>query len=238
LIEVLENHSHEIQPLLATPWPERQRELQRQRELEEQQRKKREEAERITSIKQQRISEGVCMMCGKSLGFWEKTFAKTQHRGCDQFLSIDDGPHEEVEGTESKDATVADEKERHGVVLTIRSRNGGIVYTLSANQIGPSGTLGGAHLNGCDLRVAELPHADLAETDFERANLAGANLRGANLYRANLLGANLASSDLRDADLREAGLAGATFDGAHYSKDTLWPIGFDVKRHGRGAVLK
>jgi hypothetical protein len=43
-IKVLENHSHEIETIVTTPWPKRQQELQRLREREERQNNERKRA--------------------------------------------------------------------------------------------------------------------------------------------------------------------------------------------------
>jgi DNA repair exonuclease SbcCD ATPase subunit len=104
-IKVLENHSHEINTIVTTPWSQLQQELQRLREREEQQKKERKEQEerqnkereerqnkerkereRVDSIKQRRKADGVCVMCGNKLGFLLKILRETQHVRCETFL--------------------------------------------------------------------------------------------------------------------------------------------------------
>jgi uncharacterized protein YjbI with pentapeptide repeats len=65
------------------------------------------------------------------------------------------------------------------------------------------------------LREASLLGADLAEAYLRKTDLSRANLSGADLSFANLEGAKL--------------------EGALYSIETIWPIGFDSKE--AGAIL-
>jgi len=46
---------------------------------------------RRDQLEQQRRSQGVCIMCGKSLGFLDKLTRLPQHRGCVQFSDLDSG---------------------------------------------------------------------------------------------------------------------------------------------------
>jgi hypothetical protein len=103
-IKVLEDHSNEIQSIVRTPWPERQRLLQQERVNEERRGKEQQEREekrrkderereekvkreneRIESIKQRRAAQGVCLMCGGGLGFIDKLFRRRSHGSCKQF---------------------------------------------------------------------------------------------------------------------------------------------------------
>jgi uncharacterized protein YjbI with pentapeptide repeats len=88
----------------------------------------------------------------------------------------------------------------------------------------------GAQLNRCGL-IGEFPGASfrnakmqyaLLKGNFSQANFSGADLRGANMRVARLVGA-----DLRGADLHQANLQGAV-----YSQNTKFPIGFNPNKAG------
>jgi hypothetical protein len=79
-----------------------------------------------------------------------------------------------------------------------------------------------AGLSWADLREANLHGADLRAADLRWANLSGADLSEAELNHANLRWANLNAANLRDADL----------NAAQYTKDTIWPGGFDPAQAG------
>jgi hypothetical protein len=92
-IRVLKDHSNEIQSIVRTPWPERQRFLhqefiraeQRMKEQQEREEKTKREQERVEAIKQRREAEGVCLMCGGRLGFIDKLFRRNRHGSCGRF---------------------------------------------------------------------------------------------------------------------------------------------------------
>jgi len=97
--------------------------------------------------------------------------------------------------------------------------------------------LEGANLRGCDLywasflganlAGADLQYAQLQGVDFTQANLAGTNLRAANLGRDNLGG----PTRLQDVNLEETILEGANVDSAEYNEGTVFPKGFDPRKH-------
>jgi uncharacterized protein YjbI with pentapeptide repeats len=92
-----------------------------------------------------------------------------------------------------------------------------------------------ARLFGADLSGANLGGVNFQGANLKGANLKGTILKGARLSRANLAGASLVSADLSDADLGGADLGRADFTQAQYSKETVWPGGFDPVR--AGAIL-
>jgi uncharacterized protein YjbI with pentapeptide repeats len=85
--------------------------------------------------------------------------------------------------------------------------------------------LSGANLRGADLSEANLEYADLIGTNLENANLSEAILENADLSEAIISGANLSGTKLEEADLNEA----------RYTKETIWPDGYDPV--AAGAVL-
>ncbi len=92
-----------------------------------------------------------------------------------------------------------------------------------------------ADLRGADLRGANLSEADLISTRLKGANLRGADLSEAILAGADLRSANLFRADLNGADLIFADLRGANLSQAEYTKNTIWPEGFDPD--AAGAIL-
>ena len=103
-IKVLEDYSNDIQSIVRTPWPERQRLLEQQRihedkrkkeqqekderyrrEEREREEKTKREQERIVAVKQQRAAQGVCLMCGRGIGFIDKIFRRRSHGRCRLF---------------------------------------------------------------------------------------------------------------------------------------------------------
>ncbi len=102
-------------------------------------------------------------------------------------------------------------------------------------------------LSGADLTLAYLSGAYLGEADLSRTILYRAILRGAYLERADLSRAILRGADLREvflsdailyradlsrADLNDANLSRAILRGAMYTKNTVWPEGFDPDAAG------
>jgi hypothetical protein len=95
---------------------------------------------------------------------------------------------------------------------------------------------------GADLRQSYLPGARLDGSSMLEAKLSGASLFDAslassNLTRVDLSGANLSNADLRKSNLRGANLSkadlyGAKLTGAIADRKTLWPTGFDWRKHG------
>jgi len=97
-----------------------------------------------------------------------------------------------------------------------------------------------ADLSGVDLWAANLNRVDLWAANLSGANLWVANLSGAYPIRANLSGAYMVSANLSGAyliraNLFGANLFGANLSGAEYTKETIWPEGFDPI--AAGAVL-
>jgi uncharacterized protein YjbI with pentapeptide repeats len=121
-----------------------------------------------------------------------------------------------------------------------------------------SANLAGMNLSRVRLIDVKLRDANLSLVNFEYANLEDANLTLAKMVSANLHGACLHRACLNEADLRDANLEGAdlseadltetNFTGANlcnavlkgaeyckgrkYSKDTIWPDGFDPEAAG------
>jgi hypothetical protein len=110
--------------------------------------------------------------------------------------------------------------------------------------------LTGARLREVDLTAAQLVGVDLGGARLYNANMAFARLRKAKMMNVRLDGAFLTNAFLQDAALDKASLKGAhliaaNLEGAcllganledtRYSKETVWPDGFDVE--GSGAVL-
>ncbi len=81
-------------------------------------------------------------------------------------------------------------------------------------------------LSGRYLRGAILTKALLDRTRLTKCNLSNAILRKASLLRSSLVAANLRGADLCWADLRGIQYDFANFDGAQYSRDTLFPRNF------------
>lgn len=93
------------------------------------------------------------------------------------------------------------------------------------------------NLVGTDLRNADLQDASLSLAYLAGANLREANLRKARLWRANFRHADMEAADLSganliDADLYRTNLAGVILQNALYSKNTIFPQGFDPRTHG------
>jgi uncharacterized protein YjbI with pentapeptide repeats len=107
--------------------------------------------------------------------------------------------------------------------------------------------LEGVHLEGANLEEANFRRAglywgnffeaNLARTDFEGAQLQGADLKNANLSDANLSYANLGrdnvggSTQLQGAVLAGARIQHTNFEGAEYSKKTVFPDNFNPTKH-------
>ena len=97
--------------------------------------------------------------------------------------------------------------------------------------------LEGASFRGADLYWGNFFLANLTEADFEGAQLRGADLKKTNLTKANLKNANLSrdnvggSTQLQGANLTEATVGGTNFEGAEYDHETVFPEGFDPKKH-------
>ena len=107
------------------------------------------------------------------------------------------------------------------MTITIRRRDGSIIWTGEAESMAAA-----ASATHADLAGANLADADLANANLARAILAGANLADAYLARAYLAGANLADAylagaNLGGADLARADLAGADLAGADLARADL-----------------
>jgi uncharacterized protein YjbI with pentapeptide repeats len=87
--------------------------------------------------------------------------------------------------------------------------------------------LRGAELEGANLARRRLEGMDLSDLNLTDANLSNARLRHAKLCRARLLRADLSGAQLWGADLTDAVLTGTTLTEAVYSRDTVWPRGFE-----------
>ena len=91
-------------------------------------------------------------------------------------------------------------------------------------------------------RRADLSGADLWNANLSGAILTGADLSGATLWNANLWNAILSGADLSDAILRNANLTNAKLTNAKltdtiltnaiFSKNTVFPDGFDPIARG------
>lgn len=95
----------------------------------------------------------------------------------------------------------------------------------------------GANLQGAYLRRANLQGEYLSKANLQGARLEGADLQGAylidaNLQEAYLIDANLQGAQFVGADLQGAYLNGADLQEAKYSKETIFPDGFDPEEHG------
>ena len=129
--------------------------------------------------------------------------------------------------------------ERKGIALQflresslIRS-NDPVVVLLDAD-------LSGANLRGADLRVANLRRTRLIKANLSWALLIGADISLADLSEADLnqahaSGANLSGTNLSGANLSGADLSGANLRGTQYTRETVWPDGFDPVQ--AGAIL-
>lgn len=109
-----------------------------------------------------------------------------------------------------------------------------------------------AHIQEADLSDADLRGATLTEADLTGARVVGANLhaatcqgtifRSTDMVRCDLHGADMQRADLEDADLRranlidsdltEARITGAKFEGAVYSRGTVFPAGVTASALG------
>jgi len=100
-----------------------------------------------------------------------------------------------------------------------------------------SADLHDADLHGANIRWANLRFANLSDIYLNDAYLNGSDLHGADLQGAHLSGSDLSGTDLRGADLRGADLVGADLSNADlraavYSRETMFPIGFDPFTRG------
>ncbi len=91
--------------------------------------------------------------------------------------------------------------------------------------------LAGANLKGKSLDGTTLSGADLSMADLTDAVLTGADLTDADLTDANLTQVLLREADLRGAILNRADLFDATLTDAKYNRDTVWPVGFNPRKH-------
>ena len=100
-----------------------------------------------------------------------------------------------------------------------------------------SSRLQGANLTHARLQGAELAKAKLHHARLEAARLHHANLRRADVRQANLQNADVRQANLQNADARQANLLGANLDNADvqnalYSRETVFPQGFNPGKHG------
>ena len=141
-------------------------------------------------------------------------------------------------------------KDRHGYVVRPNDDLNGFDFDSSCLD----GTnLSGRQMEGANFSDASMINSNLEGSDlywavFFRANLANANLKQARLCGANLKDANLTGADLREADfgrdnldgftdLQGANLTGCLVDGTNfsgsiYSRETIFPEGFDPISNG------
>lgn len=107
-------------------------------------------------------------------------------------------------------------------------------------------SLVGANLQGADFTNANIGSADLRKTNLNNAILKNLKIERVNFEEANLenvdfTGSYFAGARLQNTDLSGANFTGADirysskFDGAIYTKDTIWPEGF--KPEITGAIL-
>lgn len=136
-------------------------------------------------------------------------------------------------------------KDRHGYVVQPNDDLNGFDFDSSCLD---GANLSGRQMEGANFSDASMINSNLEGSDlywavFFRANLANINLKqarlcGANLQEANLTGADLreadfgrdnldGSTDLQGANLTSCLIDGANFVGAIYSKETIFPVGFD-----------
>jgi len=96
----------------------------------------------------------------------------------------------------------------------------------------------GANLRGADLYWAVAFRASFVKADLSFAKLNGANLMETDFTDANLEGADLSrdnlggSTRLHGANFSNTNLKGARFGGAEYDSATIFPTGFDPRKHG------
>lgn len=89
----------------------------------------------------------------------------------------------------------------------------------------------GAYLTGSEVK-ANLKKANLEKANMIEAYLSGANLERANLNEAQLYRANLQETNLKGAQLRKAKIEGVELRRAFYDSTTIFPYGFEPKKHG------
>ena len=116
-------------------------------------------------------------------------------------------------------------------------RGAHLIHTNLSNVIWWFAKLKGADLSLANLVGAGLLQANLSYTILKMTNMSSADLRDANLEGADMSNADLSSADMTKARLVSANLYGANLTNtkltnAIYTRDTIWPDGFDPDAAG------